>query len=122
MVMNNFENRSFMQRMGRKAQHVVKMPSFFFLLSFGLVGGRIFFHFSFVPNMFLSGSQCVPQGVFPIASCFNPICFAQSPPLLTYIGGPKGEALLLSIKFGPIKDAHHNQFLFFELWGLPSTN
>ncbi len=25
----------------------------------------------------------------------NPICFAQSPPLLTYIGEPKGEALHL---------------------------
>jgi hypothetical protein len=31
--------------------------------------------------------------VFPIALSFNPICFAQSPPLLTYIGAPKGEAL-----------------------------
>jgi hypothetical protein len=25
-------------------------------------GGGAFFHFSFVPNMFLSSSQCVPQG------------------------------------------------------------
>ncbi len=28
--------------------------------------------------------------VFPIAPGFNPICFAQSRPLLTYIGGPIG--------------------------------
>jgi hypothetical protein len=27
--------------------------------------------------------------VFPIAPCFNPICFAQRPPLLTYIAGEK---------------------------------
>jgi hypothetical protein len=36
--------------------------------------------------------------VFPITPCFNPICFAQNPPLLTYIGGLKGEALHLSIE------------------------
>jgi hypothetical protein len=39
-----------------------------------------------VPNLFLK---------FPLASHFNPICFAQSPPLLTYICGPKGEAFHL---------------------------
>jgi hypothetical protein len=33
------------------------------------------------------GSQCVPKGWF---LRFNLICFAQSPPLLTYIVGPKG--------------------------------
>jgi hypothetical protein len=48
-----------------------------------------FFHFSFVPNMF-------PR--LPIAPGFNPICFAQSPPLLTYIAGPKEMALWLSIE------------------------
>jgi hypothetical protein len=36
--------------------------------------------------------------VFPIAPPFNPICFAQNPPLFNYIGGPKGEALHLSIE------------------------
>jgi hypothetical protein len=53
--------------------------------------------------------------VFPIAPCFDLICFAQSPPLLTYIGGPKGMMLHLSIDSsiistffcdGPIKLAH----------------
>ncbi len=34
--------------------------------------------------------------VFPIAPQFNPTCFAQSPHLLTYIGGPKDKALYLS--------------------------
>ncbi len=33
--------------------------------------------------------MCSPR-VFPIAPHFNPTCFAQSPPLLTYVGGPKG--------------------------------
>jgi hypothetical protein len=41
--------------------------------------------------------MCSPW-VFPIAPCFNPICFVQSPPLLTYISGRKGEALHLSIE------------------------
>ncbi len=50
-----------------------------------------------VPFKFPMGSDQVPN-VFPIVPCFNPICFAQSPPLLTYIGGPKGEALYLYIK------------------------
>jgi len=39
--------------------------------------------------------MCSPR-VFPIAPHFNPTCFAQSPPLLTYVGGPKGEALQLA--------------------------
>ncbi len=79
----------------------------FFLFKFW-VGGGIFFPFSFVPNMFPSRSQwvfnmfhgfpmCSPK-VFPIAPCFDPICFSQSPPLLTYIGGPKGKALHLSVE------------------------
>jgi hypothetical protein len=37
--------------------------------------------------------------VFPIAPRFNPICFAQRPPLLTYIAGLKGKALHLSIGY-----------------------
>ncbi len=73
----------------------------FFLLSFGW-GVRDFFHFSFVPNMFPSrsqmGSQCVFQGCSQIAPHFNPISLGQSPPLFTYVGRPKGEALHLSIE------------------------
>ncbi len=60
---------------------------FLSLLSFGW-GARGFF--SFVPNMFPSSSQWVPirfsmcsPRVFPIAPHFNPIFFAQSPPLLS---------------------------------------
>jgi hypothetical protein len=87
--------------MGR-LKHAFKVPGFF--KSFGWQGWpEDFFHFSFVPNMFLqllngspSSAQWVPnfpmcsRRVFLIAHCFNPICFAQSPPLLTYIGAPKG--------------------------------
>ncbi len=106
------EHRNFMQPMGRLSMNSKFLD--YFLLSFfwaGGGGGGEFFHFSFVPTCSLQ----VPN-VFPIASCFDPICFAQSPPLLTYIGGPKGEALHLSIESasivstlfcdGPIKLAH----------------
>jgi len=63
--------------------------------------------------------MCSPR-VFPLAPN-NPICFAQIPPLLTYIGGPKGRnsilqklnllfwgANIVSFSFsdGPIKVAH----------------
>ncbi len=70
-----------------KAQHAL----IFFLLSLGWGHGGewIFFLFSFVSNMFPSSSQWVPNMFprFPIAPRFNPMCFAQSPPLLTYIVG-----------------------------------
>jgi hypothetical protein len=49
--------------------------------------------------------------VFPIAP---PICFAQSPPLLTYIGGPKGEAFHLSIESTILGSLH--SFNFFLQW------
>ncbi len=62
----------------------------FFLLSFGLGGGgegKIFFSFfvcsQHVPFKFPMGSHQVHNNFprFPIAPQFNPICFAQSPPL-----------------------------------------
>jgi hypothetical protein len=62
-----------------KAQHALKVPCFF-LLSFGAGRGR---------RGGGGGSQQVPN-VFPIAPCFNSLRFAQSPPLLTYICGPRG--------------------------------
>ncbi len=75
-----------------------------FLLSFGGEGGERgrFFSFSFCSNRF---SMCSPW-VFPIAPCFNPICFVQSPPFFTYIGGPKGEAFHLSIEFSIFVSFH----------------
>ncbi len=54
--------------------------------------------------------------VFPIAPRFNPMCFARSPPLLTYIGGPKGEALHLSVESSILGSLHSFNFfvcLFF---------
>jgi hypothetical protein len=52
---------------------------------------------------------CFPRG-FPLAPHFNPICFAQSPPLLTYIGAPKGEALHLSIESSILGTLHSLNF------------
>jgi hypothetical protein len=103
----------------------------------GWVGGRgeeDFFHFSFVPKMFLSnsqwvpirfpicllGSQCAFPSVFPIASCFNPICFARSPPLLTYIAGPKGEALHLYVEASILGSLHSFNFVFLCFFGMGS--
>jgi hypothetical protein len=71
--------------------------------------------------------MCSPW-VFPIAPCFNPICFAQSPPLFTYIGGWKGEALHLSIESSNFWEASRFQLLDMgqsnstkrklDLWGV----
>jgi hypothetical protein len=72
------------------------------LFSFEFGGGREdFFSFFFcsehVPSMFFASSQWVPirfrmcsPKVFPVATHFNPICFGQSRPLLTYIVGERG--------------------------------
>jgi hypothetical protein len=72
----------------------------FFLLSFG-EGGRgegflfilhLFPTCSFqVPNMFHRFSMCWAR-VCAIAPHFSPICFAQSPPLLTNKAGPREDA------------------------------
>jgi hypothetical protein len=86
----------------------------FFSFKFWVEGvGEVFFHFTFVsqhvPSMLPSSSQWVPirfpmcsqcvPNVFPKglpnSTSLYPIYFAQSPPLLTYIGGPKGEVLQL---------------------------
>jgi ferredoxin len=39
-----------------------------------------------IPKLFPKFSMCSPR-VFPIAPSIKPICFAQNPPLLTYIAG-----------------------------------
>jgi hypothetical protein len=64
--------------------------------------------------MFSRFSMCSPR-VFPIAPLFDPICFAQSPPILTYIGGPKGEALHFSIESSIFWERPWVQ-LFFLQW------
>ncbi len=71
-----------------------------FFFSFFLCSQHVPFKFPMgshqILNMFPKFPMCSPR-VFPIAPRFDPICFAQSPPLLTYIGGPKGEELHISI-------------------------
>jgi len=52
--------------------------------------------------------------VLSTTPCFNPICFAQSPTLLTYIHGPKGEALYLPIESSTLGNIH--SFNSFLLW------
>jgi hypothetical protein len=47
-----------------------------------------------VSNLF---PLCSPR-VFLIAPGFNPICFAQSPPLLTHIVGPRGRHFIFPLK------------------------
>jgi hypothetical protein len=66
-----------------------------------------------VLNMFPRFPMCSPR-VFLIAPHFNPICFAQSPPLLTYIGGPKGKALHLSIKSSILGNFHSFNFFVWK--------
>jgi hypothetical protein len=111
MVTNSFGNRNFMQPMGRLSMHS-KCLDFIFLSFKG--GGRIFFNFPLFPTCSLQVPirfpMCSPR-VFPIAPHFNPICFAQSSPLLTYIGGPKGEALHLYIESSILGGLHSFNFL-----------
>jgi hypothetical protein len=118
MVTNSFGNRNFMQPMGSL---IMRSKCLDFCFERG--GGESLFHlFPNVPFKFSKGSHQVPNmfptflmcssRVFPIAPHFNPICFAQSPPLLTYIGGPKGESLHLSIE-SSILSTMHSFNLFF---------
>ncbi len=107
MVPKSFGNRSFMQPMGKL--NLYSRCVVFLFLSGGEGRGR-FFSFFLCSNRF---PMCSPW-VFLIAPCFNPICFAQSPPLLTYICGPKGEALHLSIESSIFGSLH--SFNFFLPW------
>jgi hypothetical protein len=52
----------------------------------------------------------------------NPITFCPSPPLLTYIGGPKGEALHLSIESSIVGRASIDFFLKIFLWWVNQNN
>ncbi len=76
----------------------------------------LFSIFPFVSNMFTSSSQWVPikfpicslgsWNVFPITTCFNPICFPQNPLVFTYIGVLNGEAFHLSIESSILGGLH----------------
>jgi hypothetical protein len=84
-VTQRFGNQKYMQAMGR-VNHALKVPRFYFLLNLG-VGERIFFHFSFILNMFLPCSFKFPMGsqwqlaLIPYVSA-------------TYTIRPKGRAFL----------------------------
>jgi hypothetical protein len=80
-----------------KAQACTQSVLFFFLLCFGVGGGgKIFFHFPQLPNVFALCPFQIPNG-FPIFSpTFFPylltfICLEKWCPPFTYIGGPKGK-------------------------------
>jgi hypothetical protein len=107
MVINSFGNRNFMQPMGRLSMHSKCLGFFSFKF---WVGEEDFFSFFLcslqVPNEF---SIC-SQRVFSIAPLFNPICFAHSPPLLTYISGPKRKALYLCIESSILGRKHSFNF------------
>ncbi len=95
-----WKNKNFMQPMGRLSMQLMMGPGFFLI--------------------FPLFRMCGPR-VFPLAPRFNPICFAQSPPLLTYFGGPKGEpkgeVLQLLIKSSILGSFHSSNFFpFFLLW------
>jgi hypothetical protein len=93
-----------MQPMGRLIRHSN-------CLDLGRKGGGIFFIFL----LFSTCSLQVPNGfskLFPIAPRFNPIRFARSLPLLTSTGGPKGEALHLSLESSILGSLHSFNIIF----------
>jgi hypothetical protein len=81
MVTKSFGNRNFMQPMGRP-KHALKVPCFFSFYVLGQGeggGGKIYFHFSRLPNKFALCSFQVPNG-FPIFSLtFSPYLFTFIP-------------------------------------------
>jgi len=118
MMTNSFGNQKYMQPMGR-LKACTRGTLIFFLLSFGWVGGSLgggggavdgvrggIFSFSLCSQHFpfkfpicSQSSQCVPN-----STSLYSVCFAQSPPLLACIGGPKGEALNLSIESSILRE------------------
>jgi hypothetical protein len=99
-----------MQPMGRLSNPSKWLDFFLFEVLKG--GEEGFFSIVFVPNMFpiRFPLMCSPR-VVPIAPRFNPICFAQSPPLVMYVGGPKDEALHLSIEAFILGSLHSFNFV-----------
>jgi hypothetical protein len=118
MAMNSFGNKNFMQPMGRLSMCSKCLDFFSFKFGGGAVGEGFFFFLPLFPTCSfqvpIRFPICSPR-VSPTAPRFNPICFAQSPPLLTYIGGQKGEALHLSREF--LFLGRLCSFNFFLQWG-----
>ncbi len=104
-----------------KAQHALDFFSFKFFLgrgkdfSFFLCSQNVPFKFPMssyqVPNMFPRFTLCSPR-VFPIAPGFNPLCFAQSPPLPHLYRWAKGETLHLSIESSILGGLHSFNFFW----------
>ncbi len=116
--MNSFGNRNFMQPTGRLSTHPKSLVFFPFKFWVG-EEGEDFFHFflcsQHVPFKFpicSLGTQCVRQGRSQQHSPLIPYVLAKIPPLLTYIPGPKGEALQLPIKSSILGDCAQFQLFF----------
>ncbi len=92
-------------RANGKAQHALKVPLFFKLCG----GGRFLSFFLYSQHVPFNFPMCSSR-VFPITPSFNPIRFAQSPPLLAYIGGPNREALHLSKESSILGSVHSFNF------------
>ncbi len=85
MVTKSFGKRNFMQPMGRP-KHALKVPCFFsfYVLGLGGGGGKIFFHFSRLPNVFALCSLQVPNG-FPMGSQYFPQHVLHTTSLLSHM-------------------------------------
>jgi hypothetical protein len=144
MVTTSFGNRNFIQPVGRLSMHSKCLDFFSFnlwvgggsggFLSFFLCSQHVPFKFPMdshqVLNVFLMFPMCSSR-VFPIAPWFNPIYFAESPLLLTYIHGPKGEAIYCSMESSILGSLHSFNFFVMgqsnfccekklDLWGTPN--
>jgi len=115
MVTISFGNRNFIQPLGRLSMHSKCLDFFSFKF---WVGEKVFF-FIFLCSQHVSfkfpmGSHQVLNmfPMFPIAPCVNPICSAQSPPLLTYRGEPKGRSICLAVESSILRSFHRFKFLF----------
>jgi hypothetical protein len=133
MVTNSFGNISWSQWEGSTC--IQNALIFFYYISEKGGAGEFFSFFLCSQLVLFKFPMCSTKGL-SIAPRFNPIYFAQSPPLLTYLGGPKGEALHLSIKYcilgslysfnfyffcnGPIKLVHSKNKKKLDLFGNPN--
>jgi hypothetical protein len=95
MVMKTFGKRNFMQQWEGPSMHSRRLVFFLFMFWGGGAGGKIFFHFFRLLNVFALCSFQVPNGFLVFSPTFSPylftfICLGKWCPPFTYIGGPKG--------------------------------
>ncbi len=89
MVATMSRNRIYMQLMRWLSMYTLEGSSF----SLGGGGRRMEFFNSCIPNDVPHVPMTFPKGV-PNITSYYPISFAQSSPLLTYIGEPKGRLFI----------------------------